>query len=286
MDVSVIIPSCNERFLQPTIDDILVKAKGKIEIIVYLDEFWPDPPLKDDPRVTIIHHSERKGMRPGINACASIARGKYLMKLDAHCILDEGFDLKLAADCEPDWIVIPRRYALDKQTWLRDKKITDHLYLSPPEKKPKDAKQYWERGFHGVRWGSYNKRPDVKERLLDDTMSFQGSCWFMHKDYFYNTLGGMDLRYGVFSQEAQELGNKCWLSGGRVVRNKKTWYAHLHKGPSMGRGYFISRNVMDAGPKFSIDFWMNNRWDKQIHDMRWLVDKFAPVPGWENYEWT
>lgn len=287
--VSVIIPSCNEIYLQKTIDSILENAIGDIEIIVYLDEFWPNPPIKDDDRVILIHHSKRMGMRPAINSCARIATGKYIMKLDAHCTLDKGFDEKLKQYCEYDWLCIPRRYDLCEDTWERGNKVTDYMYLSPPLKKEKDAGKYWERGFHGVRWSKYNDRKDekgilAKDKHIDDTMSFQGSCWFMHRDYFFE-LGEMDLNYGYFAQEAQELANKVWLSGGRVIRNKLTWYAHLHKGKKLGRGYFLSRDVMDQAPKFSIDLWMNNKWPKQIHDMKWLVNKFSPVPGWEDYEW-
>jgi hypothetical protein len=31
---------------------------------------------------------------------------------------------------------------------------------------------------------------------------------------------------------------------------------------------------------FSTDFWMNDRWDKQIHKFSWLIDKFSPLEGW------
>jgi len=144
VDVSIIIPSCNEKYIQRTIDDVLVKAEGIIEIIVYLDKFLPDPPLKDDPRVIVLHHLVRCGSRHAINACASIARGKYLMKLDAHCILDKGFDIKLMADCEPDWIVIPRRYNLNHELWQPGKKVVDYLYLSSLKEKPEDAGQNWD----------------------------------------------------------------------------------------------------------------------------------------------
>ena len=49
--VSIIIPSRNEPFLQHTIDDILAKAAGEIEVIVVLDGYWPTFELKQDPRV-------------------------------------------------------------------------------------------------------------------------------------------------------------------------------------------------------------------------------------------
>ena len=52
-----------------------------------------------------------------MNEAARIAKGKYIMKLDAHCMLDDGWDEKLKANCEYDWTVIPRMYVLDGEKW-------------------------------------------------------------------------------------------------------------------------------------------------------------------------
>ena len=111
--LSVIIPSRNEQFLPNTIDDIFAKAEGEIEVIAVLEGYQPDPPLKEDPRLHIIHHDKPKGMRACINAGVAIAKGRYLMKTDAHCMFDYGFDYKLATSCDKTWVVIPRRYSLD-----------------------------------------------------------------------------------------------------------------------------------------------------------------------------
>ena len=60
--ISIIIPARQELYLQETISDLLEKAVGDIEIIAVLDGYWPDPPLKDDKRLTIVHR-RRMGMR-------------------------------------------------------------------------------------------------------------------------------------------------------------------------------------------------------------------------------
>lgn len=97
----------------------------------------------------------------------------------------------------------------------------------------------------------------------------------------FNRIGPMQERgYGRFVQEAQELGLKTWLGGGRMVINKNTFYAHWHKGKAVGRGYFISKKEMIAGAQWAADYWMNNRWEKRVHDLEWLIDKFWPVPTW------
>ena len=107
--VSVLIPARNEIFLQKTIQDILAKAKGDIEVVVVLDGYWPTetkrehwstPPIIDDKRVKYVHRGTPRGMRDGINSAASLSTGEYLLKSDAHCMFDEGFDEKLKADIE------------------------------------------------------------------------------------------------------------------------------------------------------------------------------------------
>jgi len=54
--LSIIIPSRDDRYLQKTIDDLIEKAVGEIEIIVVLDGYWPTTMVKDHPLVKIIHH--------------------------------------------------------------------------------------------------------------------------------------------------------------------------------------------------------------------------------------
>jgi len=274
--VSIIIPTAGEIFLQKTIDGIFESATGDVEVIVYLDGYWPDPPILDHPFVHIIH-TDRVGMFEAINSAVRISTGTYIMKLDGHCLLDKGFDDKLKEDFEDNWLSVPRRYDLIADSWTRGNKITDYEYIAPPRKKSPNDPEHWERGFNGKHWSL----PDRENILIDDLMSFQGSCWFMSKAY-YEEIGGLDL--GNFWLEAQHLGNKVWLSGGRVISNKKTWYAHLHKGKEMGRGYSISRSSCHI-KKDIIDFWMNNRWKNQTRPMKWLIEKFNP-PGWENWDWS
>ena len=61
--------------------------------------------------------------------------------------------------------------------------------------------------------------------------------------------------------------------------NKKTWYAHMHKG-SQGRGYFLNVKHMKKQRVFHIDYWMHDRWPKAARKMEWLVDLFWPIPTW------
>jgi len=287
--VSVIIPARNEQFLAPTIDDLFKNATGEIEVIAVLDDYWPDPPLKSYPNLIVLHQGQIQGMRNNINAGARVATGKYLMKIDAHCAVGEGFDEILQADCERDWIAVPSRYSLDPEKWERAKKgPTDYLYLTFPY----NVDSLYGSGFHGKKWRGekgltgnfWQKEHEKKDILIDDILTFQGSCWFMHRDKFFE-IECLDDKHYNFHQEAQELGFKIWLSGGRVVRNKKTWYAHLHKGARYGRGFRLSKRLMVASEIYSTDLWMNNKWHKQTKDLKWLIDKFWPLEGWPD-DWN
>ena len=263
--LSVIIPAHKEIYLQKTIDDILSKAKGEIEIIVCLDGYWPDPQLIDDKRVKLIHSGSKKGMRYSINSAARVAKGKYLMKCDAHCMFADGFDEVLKNDCQSDWTMVPVRYSLDINKWDRkiDKKY-EFEFISSDDLK-------------GKRWGGYAER--VVGQPLPALMTFQGSCWFMYKDRFFE-LGGLDEEnYGGMGREAQEICLKSWLSGGRCVLDRNTWYAHWSKSKKDIR--FSNRKDKQKSVDFATKFWFSNKWDKQVRDINWLVGHFAPVPTWD-----
>lgn len=284
--LSIIIPSRNSEYLQKTIDDLLLKAEGDVEVIVVLDGYWPTIPVKQDKRVIVLHKGtvhNSPGMRDCINTGIAIAKGDYFMKIDEHCMVDQGYDVKLAADCTDDMVVIPRRYRLEPETWTLStdgRPPIDYMYIAYPYERPFDITC----GLHGSEWKQMHF--DKKEILIDDTMSWQGSCWFVSRKW-WNFIGELETdKYGTFTQEPQEIGLKTQLGGGRLVVNKKTWYAHFHKG-AKGKGYGFSNTQWRAhqqgceiGRTFCTDYWMNNRWEKQVRSFEWLLEKFWPVPTW------
>jgi glycosyltransferase involved in cell wall biosynthesis len=302
--LSVIIPSRNIsswKFTQKTVDDLFNKATDEIEVICILDGYVLEPPLKERANLTVIHHETSQGMRQGINLGANLAKGKYIMKCDDHCMFDQGFDEKLAADCDDNWLVVPSRYSLNGQEWIRKYGPIDYDYLTYPFFHD-DQFGY---GFHGKKWhgergfagGYFDREKKLKNVLIDDIIAFQGSCWFMTKDNF-DRIGGMQQEGYRNHQEAQELLFKTWLSGGRCVVNKKTYYCHLHKGQTYGRGYHISKKYMIDSAVYSTDVWMNNKWPGQIHKFKWLIEKEKWWPlgtwpddwdnpdRWKNYDYS
>src|SRR3954471_21470162 len=105
MKLSVIIPSYKDPLLNKTIESLLLNAEGEIEIIPVLDGYIPEATLPNDSRVKPLYLEKNKGMRGAIKDGVSTAEGEYIMKCDAHCMFDKGFDIKILADIEEYWVV-------------------------------------------------------------------------------------------------------------------------------------------------------------------------------------
>lgn len=278
--LSIVIPSRNERFLVPTVKSIFEKARGPVECVVILDGGeWPNPePLPDRNNLIVIRHPEGLGTRRSINDGVAVASGEFILKSDGHCLFDEGFDLKLKEHCEPNWVVVPLRKRLDGLAWaIEQTSKPDIAYEMMTWAWPDFGG--WD---HNIKpWDERNRDESLKSIMLDDLMAFQASAYFMHRDYFY-ALDLMDeSTYGPVANEGEEIAFKCWTSGGRVVINKHTWYAHLRKGRTWGRGYDLKRSDVDLGA-IGVRKWLtDSAWnEKQTRPFSWLIEKFSPLPGW------
>lgn len=266
--LSVIIPSRNEVYLEKTIRNILDNAKGDIEVIAELDGWTPEPPLQFDERVVFVHHPEAIGQRACINHGASIAKGEYIMKLDAHCAVGEGFDVILARDCKYEWTLVPTMYNLDIGTFKpKLHKRTDYMYIGCGDGRLLRAEYY-------------GSRQPKSDKPIDETMCCMGPGWFMHKKRFFEQGGCDENHEGGWGQQGVEVACKAWLSGGALMVDKNTWFAHWFRGGGgPGFPYPISGNTIERVRRYSRDLWLNDKWDKQVRSFKWLVDKFDP-PGW------
>ena len=285
--VSVIIPSRKEKYLRETLEDLYENRAGAIEVFVVLDGEPLAYEIPEYPHLRVIQNQKVEGMRACINKAAALASGKYLMKMDDHCTIGHDWDKILKSDCEDNWIVVPRRFWFNAQTWaiIEDKPHVDAMSYLYPFLRPYRPR--------------LTCRPDTaraerdKDELLVEDMGFQGSLWFMTRKHF-ERLGGMsEYGYGTFAEEPQELGLKTQLGPwkGKVMRNKKTWYAHWSKPSSHWRGNpdemgRAPDEEREAGYRYCFDYWWNNRWDEQVRSFQWLAEKFWPLPTWpDNWKW-
>jgi glycosyltransferase involved in cell wall biosynthesis len=308
-DLSVIITARNEEFLPLTVEDVLNQRRGNTEIIVVSDGGWPCKPIKDHADVTMIEYHESIGQRAAINQAAALSKAKYIMKLDAHCRVDEGFDIKLMADCDYDWTVVPRLYNLHVFDWkcnicgnvtyqgptptvctkCNDPKSKEdggieRVMVWKPRWNRKSDFMRFDSNLHFQYWGELGNRPESKGDIADN-MSLLGACFFMHRKRYWE-LGGSDEEHGSWGQQGTEIACKAWLSGGKLVVNKKTWYSHLFRtqGGDFGFPYQLSGRQVDHAREHSKNMWLNNKWEKQVRPLSWLVEHFYPVPGWSDEE--
>ena len=129
-DLSVIIPARNEEFLSLTVENILANKRGNTEVIVILDGAWSNPPIKSHKDLTIVYTPTPWGQRGAANQGVRLSKAKWIMKIDAHCTLDEGFDVKLLKDAQDHQTILPALYNLHAFDWVC-KKCNNRWYQSP-----------------------------------------------------------------------------------------------------------------------------------------------------------
>lgn len=300
IDLSVLIPARNEMFLARTIEDLLQNIRGNTEIIAVLDGQWANPPIEDNARVTLIYHPVSIGQRAATNEAARLARGKFVMKLDAHCAVDEGFDVKLMEVCQDDWTIVPVMRNLHVFNWVCEscnwkqyqgptppmcpecegKVKRDIVWI--PKTNPASTSYCFDSEPHFQYFGAFKKRPEGKGELTE-TMSLQGSCFMMTKDKYFE-LNVCDESFGSWGSQGIEVACKTWLSGGRVMVLHKTWYAHMFRtqGGDFGFPYHNSQSKIDYAKQKARELFFDYKWEKQIRPLSWLVEKFWPVPGWSD----
>lgn len=304
--LTILIPARNELFLSKTIDDILTNMRGNTEIIAVCDGNWPDPPIEDHQKVTLIYHSESIGQRAATNEAAKLARSKYVMKCDAHCSFAEGFDVVLMEDMQDDWTMVPVMRNLHAFDWVCEE--GHRRYQSPSgvcticgketkrdvvwiaKHNPQSTAYLFDSEPHFQYFKEYKDRKEYKEALknkkLTETMSLQGSCWMLTRDRYFE-LDVSNEDFGSWGSQGIEVAAKTHLSGGRVIINHRTYYAHMFRtqGGDFGFPYSISGRQVQRAKRKAKDIFFNNKWPLQKYPLSWLIEKFWPIPGWTNEDY-
>lgn len=316
-DVSMIVPARNEFYydidlLSHTVNNLLENTSPTCEVIVILDGYdsgWPPEPLPVSPRLTVVQHAKSIGQRAACNEGARISKAKWICKIDAHCAVDKDFDLKMSKHCDYLTTLIGVQYNLHAFSWSC-KKCHHEVYQGPKparcskcnsrylkivpkweprgwkerggvwEGRPKTTAWRFDSTLHFQYWGEFQSRPEGLQRPLSPTMSCLGACWMLQRERYWE-LEGMDEKHGSWGQMGTELACKTWLSGGQMMVNHETWFAHLFRTqPQFGFPY--SNPGVEQARTRSRELWLNNKWPKAKHPLSWLIQKFAPVPDFPN----
>ena len=307
-DLSILIPARNEIFLARTIEDILEHMEADTEVIAVLDGEWATPPIPQNDRVNIIKLSKSIGQRAATNLACKLSKAKYVMKVDAHCSFDQGFDRKMLdafKSTEDNVTMVP----VMRNLWAFDWKCFYcgwKKYQGPTPLKCEQCgksdrirkKMIWV-GKNNPQSSSYcfdstphfqyfnewksnpNYQKDKEEKTLTETMSLQGSCWMLTRNKYWE-LDICDEKFGSWGSQGIEVAVKTWLSGGQVLVNHKTWYAHMFRtqGGDFSFPYSISAKDQKKAQDYARNLFFDNNWPKQIHPLSWLIEKFWPVKGW------
>lgn len=304
-ELSILIPANREMFLNKTVQDILEHIEADTEILIGLDGAWADPVIPDHPRVKIFHVTESIGQRAMTNQLARLSKARYLIKVDAHCAFDQGFDRKMLEffkEVGDDVVAVPVMRNLHAFNWKCPDGHTRYQSPSgvckecgkPTERdvvwiaktRPESTSYCFDPEPHFQYFREYTKRPEyieMQNKGYTETMSLQGS-FFMATRHNYWKYQLCDEKAGSWGNQGLEVACAAWLSGLRVLVNHKTWYAHLFRtqGGDFSFPYEQSGKEVEKTKKYIKDKFWNMKHPKQIHNVKWLVEKFAHVKDWSD----
>src|SRR3990167_8262604 len=308
--LSICIPARNEEFLGRTIQDLLEHTSPEItEIIAILDGYLPNPPLPTNSRVTIIYNPVSVGQRAGTNQAAKIAKCKYILKLDAHCAIDQDFDLKMIKAMEElgdnttliplmknmhifDWVCSEghRRYQGPSGMCETCGKSTVKDIVWIAKKSPNTFTFRVDKTLHFQYFSELAKRPENIKGVLKldgtrdtnyrETMSIQGSCFMLTKEKYFE-LDICSEDFNSWGQQGCEVAMKTWLSGGQVIANLYTLHAHTFRtrGGDFGFPYSNPQDKVNENRELSRELFQRDKWPKATRKFQWILDKFNP-PDW------
>ena len=251
--ISVIIPARQEPYINKTIESLYDNASGEIEVIVVLDGENADI----DPRAKVILHPVPLGRRVGMNEGAAIAKGEYLLHIDAHCSMTPEWDKKLQEVCTENTLVVSSVAAMNEKTWEKKPK---HYYTFVSL--DKNLIEHW--------WGKYKKLPDCA--VTEETMALTGCGWMIRNDYYWK-LGGCDESLGQLGHLGPEWALKVWCNSGRLILRTDVFCGHVFACHSKKIQPYSPQRIGD------IDF-RDRMYAKYSDKIEWLKEKFDP-PGWE-----
>lgn len=315
-DLSILIPARNEVFLKNTVENLLENIEGNTEIICVYDGEIADPPLEQHPKVKVIFFPQSIGQREATNQACRISRAKYIVKTDAHCAFDKGFDVKLMAAMKDNYTLVPMMHNLHAFDWVCDK-CGNHWYQGPTPKHcfedykatkrndkcdstsfhkemmwiprkggPNSLFYRFDNTLHFQYWNDFKKREEGKEEL-PPSMSIQGSFFMLTREKYWE-LNICDPKHGSWGQQGVEVACKTWLSGGEVRILPTTWYAHMFRTQGEDFGFPYQNNTVTQARLYSRDLWfspfeeLKKKFPPAIHDLNWLIQRFDPVPDWDN----
>ena len=228
--ISVIMPARQEPYINNTIRSLYDNAVGEIEVIVILD----GEAAEIDERAKVIFHPKPLGRRVCMNEAASIARGKYLLHIDAHCSMSPEWDIRLIESCDERTLVVSIISVMDEKTGkIKPKHNYTFVYLN------ENIVEKW--------WGKYKKLSDCG--VAEETMAMTGCGWLIRKDYYWQ-LGGCDESIGELGHLGPEWALKVWCNDpdlqGKMLLRTDVYCGHVFACHSTKIQPYTPQKISDA----------------------------------------
>lgn len=247
--ISVCIPIREHdfKYLSRTIDSVKKNAVGKIEVIVFADGFTIPENFRKD--VTILCNDYIvQGQRIAMNHMAKIAKGKYLFRLDGHCLMSPEWDARLKLSMGKEKVVTTIFGYIDEDMNIVEGRECTFVLLN------ETARSQFVRPWIKPE----NRNPEEKQ------MGLSGCAWLIEKDY-YNQIGGHDEYLTHWGGIGSEIALKTWTSGGQAAIRTDVVCYHLFRTKTP----FENTNLHERSRTF-----------------RFLKEKYIDVKGLKrNFNW-
>lgn len=300
VELAILIPARNEEFTTRTVQDILEHIELDTHIYVGFDGCPMSPDLPDVPNVHVLISNEPIGQRAITNRLCKLTDAPYIMKIDAHCAFDQGFDRKMVEKMEPDITMVPVMRNLHAFDWVCPDGHRRYQGPSGPCKmcgKPTTKDVVWiakinpqstayrfDREMHFQYWNEWGRKQTGD---LTETLSIQGSCFLLTREKYWELDISSETDFKNWGQQGVEVACKTWLSGGRVLVNRTTWYAHMFRTQGGDFSFPWPNSTRDVlkNREVSKKLFEQNGWPGAKRPFSWLIEKFNP-PGWDNIKLT
>src|SRR3990167_3319356 len=236
--LSILIPARNEEFLQKTIDDVFLHSEADTEVLVGLDGWHTK--LKKRSNLRVFRKSSPIGQRALQNFLAKQSEARYLMKLDAHVSLSQGFDKEMIEimEANPGIVLVPALGNLHVYDWLCPLKHrtyqgkVDKCSQCDSTKLIKDlvwkisSKLYSDFYFDKDLIFQFGDVDNFE--MLHETQGIQGSCFLVSRDNYWG-WNLCDESFGSWGMQSAEVYFQTIKNGGRVFATRKVHMGHFFR---------------------------------------------------------
>jgi GT2 family glycosyltransferase len=209
MLVSIIITARHEdpRILQATLEGLRATTRHMATDVIVIDDgstkaVVPEGAFRER-HVRLLRNPDPLGVCESRRTGAMLARGEWLVWLDAHMSFGEGWLEQMLVQTNPGSVVCSPFWSYDLKTcmcWGAD-------FVWVP------TRNYHEGNYPGF---AVRHRTEKPETAAAEVPMVIGACYAMDRET-YDALGGFCPHFRVWGIDEQDLSARAWMAGMRVL---------------------------------------------------------------------